>query len=451
MAEGGPALGWQDDKTLSEACRYMLTSRFAADVEFSVGNQQEIVKAHKFILVCRSSVFQAMFTNDFADNRETIKIPDIELEIFEKLLTFLYTDETEITGDNVLPLLYAAKKYSVNKLVRKCLEFLDKGRSPENICDILEQAHFYNENDFREKSVRYILDNAKSVLGDSTFLELCQDCVKMIITYDELQADERTVLEAVTSWGEHQCQKQNLEKNHVNLRSVLGDILYLVRFPLLGETYFTNVVSETALLNDAEKVELFKYFYKPGYKTETFISRNRYATNDTPKYTATPTKKTEYRNIQTCLRFNRVCEDGSWYCGGEPDAITFTTNQNLWIHGVLVYGTYIGEGNYDVTCSINDSSETEMIQVRKQIKTVEHQLTYEVLFEEEIQIQRDKRYSVLVKLTNPYGIDTYQGLDGSASVTVGNVKFNFSKSKNSRNGTDVKIGQIPGLLFSTLE
>ena len=63
MAECMPPSGWQDDKTLSESCRHLLTSRFAADVEFSVGNQQEIVKAHKFILICRSSVFQVSYNN----------------------------------------------------------------------------------------------------------------------------------------------------------------------------------------------------------------------------------------------------------------------------------------------------------------------------------------------------------------------------------------------------
>ncbi|XP_045166432.2 BTB/POZ domain-containing protein 6-like isoform X2 [Mercenaria mercenaria] len=451
MAECSPASDWQNDKTLAEACRHMLTSRLATDVEFSVGNEKGIVKAHKFILTCRSSVFQAMFTNDFADSRETIHVPDIELDIFEKMLSFMYTDETEITGENVLPLLYTAKKYSVHKLVHECLRFLDKGSSPENICDILEQAHIYDEEEFQEKSVRYILENAGYVLKSSSFLELCHTCVKKVVTCDELQADERTVLEAVTRWGEHRCKKQNLENSNENLRTVLGDILYLVRFPLLGETYFTNVVSDTGLLTDAEKVELFKFFYKSGFKTDTFINKNRYAQREMSQHSIAPVKKSDDSSIQTCMRFNRVSDDGSWCCSGEPDAIAFSTNQNLWIHGTLVYGAYIGEGTYDVTCSIYNSLDSEMVQIRKQIKTSEHQLTYVVLFEEAVQVYKDKRYSVLAKLTNPDGIDTYQGTEGNSSVKVGSVKFTFSKSKHSRNGTDVKMGQIAGLLFSSVD
>lgn len=451
MAESVPCSDWQSEKTLAEASLYMLTNQIATDVQFSVGKEEKIIKAHKFILICRSSVFQAMFTNDFAESRETVHIPDIEPVIFDRLLEYIYTDETEVSGENVLPLLYTAKKYCVQKLVRKCLAFLENGRSPDNICQILEQAHLYDEEDFRDKSLRYILDNARDVLKSSAFLDLCHECVKKIVSYDELQADEKTVLEAVTSWGENQCQKQNIENNSENLRTVLADVLYLVRFPLLGESFFTNVVSDLGLLTDKEKVELFKFFYKPGYKTDIFITRNRYASSNISQHSVPPLKKSEDRSIQTCMRFNRVCDDGSWYCGGEPDAIAFSTNQNLWIHGMLVYGSYIGEASYDVTSTVYDSSDLEMVHIRRTIKTSEHQLTYVILFEEAVQVAREKRYSVLVKLINPDGIDTYQGTDGNSSVKVGNVKFTFSKSKHSRNGTDVKMGQIPGLLFSTVD
>jgi hypothetical protein len=54
------------------------------------------------------------------------------------------------------------------------------------------------------------------------------------------------------------------------------------------------------------------------------------------------TKESEdTRPIQTCIRYQSVYEDGSWYCGGEPDAIAFTTNRPITLHGVLVYGSEV--------------------------------------------------------------------------------------------------------------
>ena len=369
----------------------------------------------------------------------------LEIYIFGR---FLYTDETSITAENVLPLLYTAKKYCVSILIRRCLAFLNNGRSIDNICAILEQAHLYDEEEFLKKSLDYVLANAREVLQTTGFLDLCRNCVNRVISVDELQADERTVLDSVTRWAENQCKKQSLEPTSDNLRVVLGDILYLVRFPLLGEAYFTNVVSDSGLLTDAEKVELFKYFYKSGGETKSFITRNRYANSELSQHSVPPDKKPGDRSIQTCMRFGSVLEEGSWYCGGEADAISFSSNQNLWLHGVLVYGSYIGEAVYDITCNVFDSDDHELLLMRTQVKTSEHQLTYIILFETAICTVKNTKYTVLVRVTNPDGIDTYQGKDGSASVNVGQVKFTFSKSKFSRNGTDTKMGQIPGLLFS---
>ena len=362
--------------------------------------------------------------------------------------SFLYTDETTITAENVLPLLYTAKKYCVSILIRRCLAFLNNGRSTDNICAILEQAHLYDEEEFLKKSLDYVLANARDVLQTTGFLDLCKNCLRRVISVDELQADERTVLDSVTKWAEHQCKKQNMEPTSENLRSTLGDILYLIRFPLLGEAHFTNVVSDSGILTDSEKVELFKYFYKSGGETKTFITRNRYAISEISQHSVPQEKKPGDRSIQTCMRFGTVLEEGSWYCGGEADAISFSANQNLWLHGVLVYGSYIGEAAYDINCSVVDSDDGELLHMRTQVKTSEHQLTYIILFETAICTVKNAKYTVIVRVTNPDGIDTYQGKDGSVSVNVGQVKFTFSKSKYSRNGTDIKMGQIPGLLFS---
>ena len=361
---------------------------------------------------------------------------------------FLYTDETSVTAENVLPLLYSAKKYCVTILIRRCLAFLNNGRSTENICAILEQAHLYDEEEFMKRSLDYVLANAREVLKTPGFLDLCEHCLRRVISVDELQADERTVLDCVTKWAEQKCEERELEKTPENLRSVLGDILYLIRFPLLGEAYFTNVVSDSGLLTDSEKVELFKYFYKSGGGTKTFITRNRYANSDISQHSVPPEKKPGDRSIQTCMRFGSVLEEGSWYCGGEADAISFSASQNLWLHGVLVYGSYIGEASYDITCSVYNAEETELLQMRTVVKTSEHQLTYIILFQTAIATVKNSKYTVVVRVTNPDGIDTYQGKEGTTSVNVGQVKFTFSKSKFSRNGTDTKMGQIPGLLFS---
>ncbi|KAL3853691.1 hypothetical protein ACJMK2_017214 [Sinanodonta woodiana] len=444
-----PPIDWQENKSLVEACRHMNEQQIMCDVTFLVGESSEPMSAHKFILICRSSVFYSMFCGPLAERNTEICIPDIQPDAFRLLLRYMYTDETELTADNVLPLLYAAKKYNLKGLVRNSLAFLQEGRSVENICVIFEQAYIYDDEEFMKTSLEFINVNGRSVLQSAAFLELSPDCVKKIVSADELHTDERTVLESVVKWGEAQCKKKNIEPSPTSIRSAIGDILYLIRFPLLEESYFTNVVSDMSILSDSEMVELFKYFYKSGATVQKFVSRERNVSDSVAKHTFPKHNNQEERTIQTCIRFQNVCDDGSWYCGGEPDAIGFFTNQNISLHGVLVYGSYIGEGRYDITCTVYENEDTELLQIKTYIRTSEHQPTYPILFENSVKINQGRRYTILIRVVCPEGMDTYQGKNGTQSVGVGNVKFNFFKSKLSRNGTDTKMGNIPGILFTT--
>ena len=281
------------------------------------------------------------------------------------------------------------------------------------------------------------------------FLELSSKCIEIILSCDELQIDEKTVLNCLLKWANKQCERKDLETSAENQRQTLGDLLFLIRFPLLGDQYFTEVVADMNILNDSEKVELFKYFFKRGSKNCRFNSTNRYASASPAMSASYHSDISDTRPIQTCIRYQTVYEDGSWYCGGEPDAVAFTCNEKITLHGVLVYGSYIGEGVYDVTCSVYDAADKELALRKTRLKTSESQHTYPVLLEQPIDISSGKKHSLVVKLTSSEGLDTYQGKNGLTSVTCNGVRFSFSKSRYSRNGTDVKIGQIPGLLFTS--
>ena len=81
------SVDWQSEKTLLDACSHMLNNAIACDVTFLVGDKQEKIRAHKFILICRSTVFEAMLSGEFSDDKEDIKVPDIEPDVFRSFLT----------------------------------------------------------------------------------------------------------------------------------------------------------------------------------------------------------------------------------------------------------------------------------------------------------------------------------------------------------------------------
>ncbi|KAL5017580.1 hypothetical protein ScPMuIL_007169 [Solemya velum] len=108
--------GWQSKKTITECHQHMLEEGIATDVTFLVGKEKQIVRAHKYMLICRSPVFQAMFCGPqlLLSDDNKIVIPDIEPDVFLVLLRFIYYYKPSLSDSTVLSVLYAAKKYLVS-------------------------------------------------------------------------------------------------------------------------------------------------------------------------------------------------------------------------------------------------------------------------------------------------------------------------------------------------
>jgi len=86
---------WQQGKSVLECNLYMLDQELATDVTFEVGPSDGppgIVHAHKYILISRSSIFEAMFCGSMIESRagrdDKICITDVEVDIFREMLRF---------------------------------------------------------------------------------------------------------------------------------------------------------------------------------------------------------------------------------------------------------------------------------------------------------------------------------------------------------------------------
>jgi len=95
MAESTPA--WQENKTVLERNRYVLDNEVATDVCFetcSSDGSVTLVRAHKYMLLTASPVFQAMFCGGMAEAQPdcgNIKVPDIDTVTFKEMLRFIFT------------------------------------------------------------------------------------------------------------------------------------------------------------------------------------------------------------------------------------------------------------------------------------------------------------------------------------------------------------------------
>lgn len=90
----------------------LLKNGLFSDVALIVGDGTKIFPAHKAILATRSKVFEAMFKHEAFEESEKneVNITDVDAEIFEQLLKYIYTSKIPPMETNAVELLIAADK-----------------------------------------------------------------------------------------------------------------------------------------------------------------------------------------------------------------------------------------------------------------------------------------------------------------------------------------------------
>ena len=99
----------------------MLNKDLFSDVKFLVrkgdggSESKEVISAHKFVLSIGSPVFEAMFYGELAEARDSIELPDCEYESLLELFRYLYSDEVNLSGGNVMGVLLRCSRSITNK------------------------------------------------------------------------------------------------------------------------------------------------------------------------------------------------------------------------------------------------------------------------------------------------------------------------------------------------
>ena len=63
---------------------------------------KQVIPAHKFILAIGSPVFEAMFYGELAETKDTIQLPDCNYQSLLELFRYMYSDEVNLSGSNVM-------------------------------------------------------------------------------------------------------------------------------------------------------------------------------------------------------------------------------------------------------------------------------------------------------------------------------------------------------------
>ena len=319
----------------------MLNNDRLSDVKFvaTKSESKQVIPAHKFILAIGSPVFEAMFYGELADTKDTIELPDCDHESLLELFRYMYSDEVNLSGSNVMGVLYLAKKYIVPSLTNKCAEYLKEKLDPSNVFSILPFAQKYEEKALVDRCWMVIENHTEAAVKSEAFETIERSLLEEVVARDNLSIKEVSLFQAVDRWATTQCEKQGLAEDGPIKRRILGEeMIKALRFPVMtGEEFAVNVV-DTNILTSDEVVTLFKYF------TVT-TSPSPVAFSNTPRG-----KMTHVADCTSSCRFIS-CTPTSWHHQGELcDLLCFSVDKNITLHGLRLFGSK--NNSYTVTLKV---------------------------------------------------------------------------------------------------
>ena len=429
--------------TINERTRFVFNNELLSDVKFIVpasnceSENRKMIPAHKFVLAISSPVFYAMFFGEMAETKSSVELPDCEYESLLELFRYLYTDVVNLTGSNVMHVLYLAKKYMLPSLADKCSAYLQENLEASNVFSILLHTKKFDDQDLENRCWEVIEKHTEEAVTSDEFFTLERSLVESVVKKEVLNVKETELFKAVDRWATQETERQGLNPDGETKRRIIGEeLLNAIRFPLMSQKEFLSVVPND-ILTTKEIFDLMKHYNNMLTSPLQFLASPR------------------TRRVGTChrfLSFGELGENRRWeYTRNVRDRICFTVNKDIYLIGVEYFGRE--GGTYTVRTELIDTVSGSCVASKSGVYSSEEkrQEVYKYygctfLFDDAAPIKQNNCYEVVSLIK---GDGSWYGYQGKKTVECCGVIFTFSNSEEKRdnNYTDVNTGQLPALLF----
>ena len=343
------AKNWQT--TRATRSKFIFHNDLFTDVKFVVpkangeSESKQVISAHKLVLSISSPVFEAMFYGELAETGDSIELPDCECDSLLELFRYMYSDEVNLSGSNVMGVLYLAKKYMVTSLADKCTEYLQDNLDPSNVLSILPSAQKYEEKNLVDQCWKVIDKRTKEALKSDGFATIERSLLEAVVKRDTVTIEEIELFKAVDLWATKQCEKQGLAADGATKRRILGEeVIKGIRFPTMKQD-FGSVVLDSEILRKKEIVSLVKRLTSASKIPVGFPATKRSGFGG---------------DIRRCCRFGSLFTGlVSRYDSRRMDAIIFSVDKDTELRGVCLFGS---ENNtYRVDSNIENTKEETLL------------------------------------------------------------------------------------------
>ena len=408
----------------------MFNNPLMSDMKFTCEGSKKQFYAHKYVLGTSSAVFHAMFYGELAETKAIVHLSDTDEESFEQFLHFLYTDECNLTADNVMSVMYLSKKYIVPSLTEKCVAIVEDWLDPENVLRILEQARHFDEVELEGKCLEVVESKTDEVVTSETFTDISQKTLACILKRDNFNIPEVQVFQAVLKWCDNQCSNNQLEVSGKNRRAMLQDAVYDIAFLSMSQADFAKHVHLSGLLSADEMVSVY------GIMSGVELS--------CPRWKKRTQKVKRILQIARFLSRNVKNPDDCWTYNGKPDWLSFSVSRKVLFHGVRLFG--------DKRCSLYKvvlNIDGEQLATGSFTSEIGKDgiAGYDVLLSSPIAIEKDKTVTMSANISGPkscYGENGKINVEGEGLT----ISFYDMKREDKSNGTNHSLGQFYEIIIS---
>ena len=402
-----------------------------SDIKFTCEGSKKQFYAHKYVLGTASAVFHAMFYGELAETKAIVHLSDTDEESFEQFLHFLYTDECNLTADNVMSVMYLSKKYIVPSLTERCVAIVEDWLDPENVLRIFEQARYFDEAELEGKCLEFVESKTDEVVTSEAFNDISQKTLACILKRDKFNIPEVELFQAVLKWCDKQCSNNQLEVSGKNRRVMLQDAVYDIAFLSMSYKDFAKHVHLSGLLSADEMVSVY------GIMSGIELS--------CPRWKKRTQKVKKILQIARFLSTNVKNPHASWVYNQYPDSLSFSVSRKVLFHGVRLFGDKNGS-QYKVVLNVdgkelaNDSFTSEIGE--------DGVAGYDVLSSSPVTVEKDKTVTISAKISGPMSC---YGQKGMTNIEREELTVKFCSAEGlATNGSSGPGGQFYKILISVI-
>jgi hypothetical protein len=324
--------------------------------------------------------------------------------------------------------MYGANKYELQRLVEKCTDYLKAEMSVENVCVILMHAHQFSLSELTDKCFKFIFANVDAVLNHGDIKSLPKEVLRELLQSDYLCADELDIYEACKDWAVANLQgNKDTDICHSAIREKLGDLLFLIRFPLIDPDKFAHQVSNENILSPDEKLSVFRSFFG-----NTTINQEIFFCKSLRR------KQTEGITVD---RFKSFRID--WHNSSQLHGINFKVSKSAVLVGVSMF-TPSEKGNIEGFVRLQEGDDVMMFKDIA-LEFQDNIIFRDIRFKKAITLTPIRTYTVVQCMS---GKDSFAGHYGRATLFCKHLGLTVTFSNyNENSATTVDGGQIHGLIF----